>query len=83
MDEAKQKDLEKLQREMLAVVHKYVRSGGTLLYSTCTINRGENEENAAWFLKEYPEFELVKSKQFFPKKEYGDGFFLAKFIRKK
>lgn len=83
MDEAKQKDLEKLQREMLAVVHKYVRAGGTLLYSTCTINRGENEENAAWFLKEYPEFELVKSKQFFPKKEYGDGFFLAKFIRKK
>ena len=83
MDEAKQKDLEKLQREMLAVVQKYVRAGGTLLYSTCTINRGENEENAAWFLKEYPEFELVKSKQFFPKKEYGDGFFLAKFIRKK
>lgn len=83
MDETKQKDLEKLQREMLAVVHKYVRAGGTLLYSTCTINRGENEENAAWFLKEYPEFELVKSKQFFPKKEYGDGFFLAKFIRKK
>lgn len=83
MDEAKQKDLEKLQREMLAVVQRYVRAGGTLLYSTCTINRGENEENAAWFLKEYPEFELVKSKQFFPKKEYGDGFFLAKFIRKK
>lgn len=83
MDETKQKDLEKLQREMLAVVQKYVRAGGTLLYSTCTINRGENEENAAWFLKEYPEFELVKSKQFFPKKEYGDGFFLAKFIRKK
>ena len=83
MDETKQKDLEKLQREMLAVVQKYVRAGGTLLYSTCTINRGENEENAAWFLEEYPEFELVKSKQFFPKKEYGDGFFLAKFIRKK
>ena len=83
MDETKQKDLEKLQREMLAVVQKYVRAGGTLLYSTCTINRGENEENAAWFLKEYPEFELVKSKQFFPKKEYGDGFFLTKFIRKK
>ena len=83
MDETKQKDLEKLQREMLAVVQKYVQAGGTFLYSTCTINRGENEENAAWFLKEYPEFELVKSKQFFPKKEYGDGFFLAKFIRKK
>lgn len=83
MDEAKQKELEKLQREMLAVVHQYVRDGGTLIYSTCTINRGENEENAAWFLKEYPEFELVKSKQFFPKKEYGDGFFLAKFVRKK
>lgn len=51
--------LVKLQREILSVVHRYVRPGGTLLYSTCTINPAENMENVHWFLKEHPEFELM------------------------
>ena len=38
-----QKELAALQREILSVVHRYVKPGGTLLYSTCTINREENE----------------------------------------
>lgn len=51
--------LVELQREILSVVHRYVRPGGTLLYSTCTINPAENMENVHWFLKEHLEFELV------------------------
>ncbi len=51
--------LVQLQREILAVVHQYVKQGGTLVYSTCTINPAENIENIHWFLKEYPQFELV------------------------
>ena len=39
-----QKELVKLQKEMLAVVHRYVKPGGILMYSTCTINKEENEE---------------------------------------
>jgi len=31
---------------MLEVVHRYVKPGGILMYSTCTINKEENEENA-------------------------------------
>lgn len=48
--------LEELQRRILGTVCRYVKPGGTLIFSTCTINRRENEENAAWFLKEHPEF---------------------------
>ncbi len=47
-----------LQREILTVVQEYVRPGGILVYSTCTINREENEENAAWFAGNFP-FEPV------------------------
>lgn len=36
-----------LQREILAVVQTYVKPGGRLIFSTCTINRKENEENAS------------------------------------
>ena len=45
-----------LQRKILSCVRAYVKPGGTLVYSTCTVNDGENIENVRWFLREYPEF---------------------------
>ena len=44
------------QREILRAAARMVRPGGRLLYSTCTFNPAENEENIAWFLREYPEW---------------------------
>lgn len=52
------RDLAALQRQMLSVVWQYVKPGGVLVYSTCTVNRLENDENRARFLNEYP-FEPV------------------------
>lgn len=72
-----QKDLAELQREILSVVSGYVKQGGTLLYSTCTINREENEENTAWFLKNNPSFSLQKEKQFLPGIDPCEGFYIA------
>lgn len=46
--------LPKLQKEILAAVQSYVKEGGVLLYSTCTINRAENEEIVAWFVENFP-----------------------------
>lgn len=81
MTEAMQSDLVKLQREILSVVHRYVKPGGKLLYSTCTIHRAENEENAQWFAEQYPEFELVRERQFLPGVDESDGFYIAEFRR--
>ncbi len=50
--------LVKLQREILSVVNAYVKPGGTLVYSTCTVNPAENMDNVHWFLEHYPEFSL-------------------------
>ena len=82
MTEQKQKDLVQLQREMLDTVCTYVKHGGTLVYSTCTIHRGENEENVEWFLQNHAEFELISQKQMFPDEVCHDGFFIAKLQRK-
>lgn len=87
-----------LQREMLAVVQHYVKPGGILVYSTCTINRMENQENAAWFLDNFP-FEPVNIKgrlgteitepslesgwiQLIPGIHPCDGFFIAVFRKR-
>ena len=77
MNEKTEADLVELQRKILSVVKDYVKPDGKLLYSTCTIHREENEGNVEWFLKEYPEFELVKDKQVIPGKDAGDGFYIA------
>ena len=71
-----------LQREILSVVQEYVKPGGTLLYGTCTVSTAENEENAAWFAEAYPDFHMVSCEQLLPGSG-GDGFFIAKFVRKK
>ena len=47
-----------LQRKILSCAGRYVKPGGTLLYSTCTINPLENQENVYWFLKAFPDFYL-------------------------
>ena len=87
-----------LQRKILGTVWRYVKPGGVLLYSTCTINPKENEENVAWFLERYP-LELESLSPFLPGElsadgESGmlqlipgthraDGFFIARLRRKK
>lgn len=88
--------LQSLQREILSVVWQYVKPGGTLIYSTCTVNPGENEENVRWFTEKYP-FHTESLSPYLPEKlkEEGrdgmlqllpgvhetDGFFLARLIR--
>ena len=42
-----------LQRKILDVSSRYVRPGGVMIYSTCTVNRAENEENVFRFLEEH------------------------------
>ena len=67
-----------LQRQILHTVQQYVKPGGILLYSTCTINPAENQENTAWFLQRHPAFQLERQEQILPGKGKNDGFFLAK-----
>lgn len=99
MTKAQQQELAGLQRQILGNVQSYVKPGGTLVYSTCTVNRGENEDNVKWFLEHYP-FEAVSLDeqlcpelrspasaqgymQLLPGQQDCDGFFIAKFRKLK
>lgn len=74
-------ELAALQRKILDVVCAYVKPGGTLIYSTCTVSRMENEDNVRWFAETHPEFTVEKMEQMFPRRGPGDGFFIAKCVR--
>jgi len=63
MTKEMQQELVQLQREILSTIKAYVKEGGTLIYSTCTIHAGENIDNVHWFLAENQEFELSDIKE--------------------
>lgn len=87
------KEITKLQKEILKNAAAYVKEGGVLMYSTCTINPEENEKMAEWLCEEFS-FEPESMSAYLPEplKEQGesgilqllpgihetDGFFLAK-----
>lgn len=88
-------ELSQLQREILDVVSQYVKPGGTLVYSTCTIDSEENQKNVQWFLKNH-EFQMEGIDDIVPGHggdrgyvtllqgiDECDGFFISKFVRKK
>ena len=75
-----QKELVKLQRASLGTVWQYVKPGGTLIYSTCTVHKEENEGNTKWFLEHFP-FRLIEQVQMLPGVDPWDGFYIAKMER--
>ncbi|MBQ7769725.1 MAG: methyltransferase domain-containing protein [Clostridia bacterium] len=86
--------LAKTQRAILDAVCRYVKKGGALYYSTCSLFQCENDETVEAFLKNHPEFtvETLQSPlshdckkyglQFLPDTAYGAGFYISKLIKK-
>ncbi|EHI98439.1 sun protein [Clostridium sp. DL-VIII] len=81
-----------IQREIMENAWQYLRSGGIMVYSTCTLNKEENEENIDWFLSSHKDCSIKKifignqnnliynkngSLTIMPN-ENMDGFFIAK-----
>lgn len=76
-------DLQELtlrQAKIFDVAASYVKSGGTLVYSTCTINKDENERQIERFSENHKDFKTEKALQLLPT-EGTDGFFICKMTR--
>ena len=82
-----------IQLAILETASRYVKSGGALVYSTCTIFPEENEKNIARFLATHPEFSLTPFAvgsltcpegqiTLLPDRHHTDGFFIAKLTKK-
>ena len=86
------KELDNIQKNILEASASYVKKGGTLVYSTCTLRKAENEERVLEFLENNKNFELTPFKvgnisaekgfiTLFPSEKGSDGFFIAKLKR--
>ena len=69
-------DLQKTQAEILEALYGMLKEEGVLVYSTCTLNKKENEKQVAAFLKRHPDLVLEYEHTFLH--EEGDHFYLAK-----
>ena len=69
-------DLAELQRAILENAVRYVKPGGYLVYSTCTVCRDENDRQVEKLLEEHPQWQLMEMRQLFPDSN-SDGFFMA------
>ena len=89
------KELLPIQRKILETTSNYVKKGGRLVYSTCSINPNENRKICDTFLKEHTDFRTVKALPHIERtidegdyltlmmhKNNCDGFFIAVFERK-
>jgi len=86
--------LEKMQMDILSNVSRYVKKGGALYYSTCSLFERENDKTVEKFLKTHAEFTvepldspLCHEKkryglQFLPDTAYGAGFYVCKLIKR-
>lgn len=74
-------EIEGLQKAILDGVAGLVKPEGVLVYSTCTLNKKENENQIRHFLKKYPEYSLLEERTIFPFEYDSDGFYMAKLKR--
>lgn len=68
--------IKKEQQQILQDYSKIIKKGGKLVYATCSILPSENNEQVAEFLKNNPDFKLIKDEKVLPSSGF-DGFYMA------
>ncbi|MEI7850989.1 MAG: 16S rRNA (cytosine(967)-C(5))-methyltransferase RsmB [Kiritimatiellales bacterium] len=73
--------IKKTQRQILTAMSKHLKSGGRMVYSTCSLEVEENEEMVNRWVREHAGWRLVKAKRLFPPKSGTDGAYAALLVR--
>lgn len=74
-------ELEALQHKILQNAARYLKKGGRILYSTCTLRRAENEKLVNSFIMEYNGFRKMYEHTYLPHIDKTDGFYCALIVK--
>ena len=74
-------EITSLQKQLLEQAYLMLKDGGTLVYSTCSINKKENDSQVMEFLGKHKDMKRVFEKQIFPDEYDSDGFYICKMIK--
>ena len=66
-----------IQKKLLENAYQLCKMGGNIVYSTCTINKKENEKQVATFVKDHPDMRVVEEKTILPFDMHSDGFYMC------
>lgn len=74
-------NIKQIQADILERYSKMLKPGGKMVYATCSVLPSENENQVALFLKNNPDFKLVKQKKVLAHQSGFDGFYMAQMVR--
>ena len=66
-----------IQEKLLENAYFLLKKGGNIVYSTCTINKKENEKQIAKFITKYPDMKKRKELTILPYQYHSDGFYMC------
>lgn len=66
-----------IQQKLLENAYPLLKNGGNIVYSTCTINKKENEKQIQAFIKRHPDMKVIKEQTILPFEYHSDGFYMC------
>lgn len=82
MTEPEFAELAKTQRAIFESALRYLKPGGSIVYSTCSIDPEENQQIVKAVLADHPDLEMAESRLIFPPKDLMDGAYAARLVKK-
>lgn len=76
-DSSKMDEIIKIQEKLLENAYFLLKNHGRIVYSTCTINKKENEKQIELFIKNHPDIKVIEEKTILPYQYHSDGFYMC------
>ncbi len=76
-DSSAMDEIMQIQQKLLENAYALLQNGGNMVYSTCTINKKENEKQIENFIKNHPDMKIIEQKTILPYLYHSDGFYMC------
>ena len=76
-DSSAMDEIIQIQAKLLENAYVLLKKNGRMVYSTCTINKKENEKQIREFIKKYPDMQIIEEKTILPFEYHSDGFYMC------